>query len=71
MTTARKAPGKKTEATNKTVATELRAPDHLARAGLDAEVDHDVRDYLGAFTEVESLKEKRFQEMIEHASSAG
>lgn len=44
---------------------------NLARAGLDAEVDHDVRVYLGAFSEVESLKEQRFQEMIEHASSAG
>lgn len=42
---------------------------NLDLAGLDAEMDHDVRVYLGSFTEVESLKEKRFQEMIEHASS--
>lgn len=43
---------------------------NLYLAGLDAEVDHDVRVYLGAFTEVESLKERRFQEMIASPSSS-
>lgn len=44
---------------------------NLAEAGLATGVDHGVQTYLGAFAQLDSLKEKRFQETIASPSSPG